>query len=644
MSQGDVFNRLPPEVIQHLAIVACGLTFLGPPSELAALMPVNRAIYSALCVQRNPVLHAHIFSVKFDSSAPTRRFSDAGEPLTVRSFAYELRRRWICLRRIRKVSNAGKLLVCSEADEREDLWLIYLMFIESDGRNCEQLAWAKINGYLRVILREKLATSSKPGYLVESTTRALGLWLMWFSTEIYTVAEETSSEIFSMFALLRPWALASHKYDILCAPYTHWQLPARDEPDLGEEPIAGIPGLGNFAYLDLRNRTEMVMHMRHHIQLAPPRASMAAIMAFIVRLERNGPIPAQPAPVIPNLPAQMQQLGHPGLTIYPRTRYPAFYGRGSIEFDGRVNRTGSAAYDIEWRRILQCGNPFADLKFKAMPMFRSGDLAGHWEGRSVFLTFDAFRNMVTGVLGVATSDPIAQQPHNWRIREHHLLHRRRLTPLGRESEEVTGEKVPVGAALDAYIPQEAQFIQHGGVRLRSAFELIDSLNIYIQPSDFSTRHLEVRIPDSAAPSGYRSYNYTTLDGPTDSPPTQIQMNSVVPEPASMEVDMSVSPDWEQLQSPSLGGNEFEEKILDTLITGEGCSGWGSFKLRGRVRAWDGLIILVKEYDRPTIYNSTRWLYKGYLVSGGNWVGRWRDTFTSVHLSGYEGVFSITRRY
>ncbi|KAG8715578.1 hypothetical protein FRC11_002753 [Ceratobasidium sp. 423] len=642
MSQGDVFSRLPPEVIQHIAVAACGSTLTGPPSELAALLPVNRAIHSALYVQHNPALHARIFSVKFDARAPTRRFADAGEPLTARSFAYELRRRFICLRRIRKVSSAGKLIVCSEENLREDLWLIYLMFIESDGRNTEQLHWAKITGYLRVIVRDELMAPSKPGYLVESTTRTLGLWLMWFMTEVYAVVAETSSEISSMHALLRPWALASHKYDILCVPYTHWQLPARDEPDLGEEPVIGTPGY--LADLDLRNRTEVVMHMGHRLQLAPPRASVAAIMAFMVRLERNGPIPAQPAPVIPNLPAQIQHPGHPGLTVYPRTRYPTFCGPGSTEFDGRVNRTGSATYDLEWRRILQCGNPFANLKFKAMPMFRPGDLAGHWEGRFVFLPFDAFRDMLAGVPGAVTNGPIAQQPHVWRIREHHLISRRRRIPLGRESDSVTGEKLPVGAPLDAYIPTGAQFIPHG------------------EPNEFISHRLEVRIPDSTTPLGYRSYNYTTLDGPTDLPPTQLPITEVAGVPKTVDMDMDLSSDWDRPQ-PTLGDgdDEFEEEILDTLITGEGHSSWGSFKLRGRVRAWDGMIILVKEYvrhpsplafpvadlspqDGPVVSGRGRWLYQGYLVSGGNWVGRWRDTFTSVNLSGYEGVFSVTRRY
>ncbi|CAE6535566.1 unnamed protein product [Rhizoctonia solani] len=371
--------------------------------------------------------------------------------------------------------------------------------------------------------------------------------------------------------------------------------------------------------------------MGRRIQLTPPRASVAAIMVFMVKLERNGPIPTRPAPVIPNLPADIQQLAHPGLTVYPRTRYPAFNGPGSTEFDGRVNRIGSAAYDIEWRRMLQCGNPFANLRFKAMPIFRPGDLAGDWEGRFVYFTPDAFWDMIAGVHATVTSAPIAQQPHIWRIREHHLVHRRRRTPLGREDDEVTGEILPVGAALDAYIPQAAQFIHHG------------------EPSEFSTRRLEVRIPDSTTPLGYRSYNYTTLDGPNNISPTQIQASFVVPESPSteMDVDVDMSLDWDQPQPPRLGDgdDEFDEKVMDTLITGEGQSPQGPFKLRGRVRTWDGLIIFAQEYNFPTVSGLGHLLYKGHLVSGGgNWVGRWRDSLTPVQFSGYEGLFSVTRHH
>ncbi|KAF8761334.1 mitochondrial carrier family [Rhizoctonia solani] len=639
------------------AVLGVVRKMVGPPTELAAMLAVSRRTNSALKVEQNPGLHARIFDVKFDSRAPTRRFQEAGQPLTALSFAHELRRRWIGLKRIRGVSGAGKLSVCSEEHEREDQWMIYLMFLESDGRNYQQLHWARVTGYVRTLIRDKLMPSPRPGYMHESTSRAIGLWLMWFLTEVYTVVAETQPETAQMHTILRPWALASHKYDTLCAPYTHWNLPSPDEPDLGEDPVLGTHH-HFLADLDLRNRTEIVMHMGRRIYLAPPRASVAAIMAFMVRLERNGPIPARdhPSPPIPPPPPgrfpSTIRPDHAGLTIYPRTRYPAFYGPGSPEFDGRVNRKGSAAYDSEWRRIVQCGNPFASPAFRSLPTFRPGDLAGHWEGRFVvssmvgitvarfthsphglrtpvnqFLTFDAFRDMLAGVLGAVTNGPIAQQPHVWRIHEHHLVQKRRRIPLGRDSDLITGEPLPVGAALDAYIPRDAEFVHHG------------------EPSEFETRRLEVQIPDETLPSGFKSYYYTTLDGPTDLPPTHIPTAEVL-SPTPPLIDMDLSSDWGQPAPPTLGDgdDEFEEQILDTLITGEGHSSWGSFKLRGRIRAWDGMIILVKDYDGPNTQGRGRWLYKGYVVSGGNWVGRWRDTFTSELLSGYEGVFSVTRRY
>lgn len=127
--------------------------------------------------------------------------------------------------------------------------------------------------------------------------------------------------------------------------------------------------------------------------------------------------------------------------------------------------------------------------------------------------------------------------------------------------------------------------------------------------------------------------------------------------------MDLAPDWDDAVYGSAwpaGDDEWEEEVIDTIITGEGHSSWGAFNLRGRIRAWDGMIILVKDYVSrirvplipahhapqagPTNAGRGRWLYKGYIVAGGNWVGRWRDTFTAERLSGYEGVFSVTRRF
>jgi len=79
--------------------------------------------------------------------------------------------------------------------------------------------------------------------------------------------------------------------------------------------------------------------------------------------------------------------------------------------------------------------------------------------------------MIAGDLGAATRGAIAQQTSVWRIREHHLLHSRRRIPPGSELSDATGEKLPEGAALDAFIPREAQFIHHDEVILCSALSL-----------------------------------------------------------------------------------------------------------------------------------------------------------------------------
>ncbi|WVQ78766.1 hypothetical protein IAT38_000857 [Cryptococcus sp. DSM 104549] len=78
---------------------------------------------------------------------------------------------------------------------------------------------------------------------------------------------------------------------------------------------------------------------------------------------------------------------------------------------------------------------------------------------------------------------------------------------------------------------------------------------------------------------------------------------------------------------------------EILITGRCRTSWGWAKVRGRVRAWDGLVTLCLAYGREP---SARWLWRGYLHTGGHLVGRWRDTFTPENMRGYEGGFGLLR--
>jgi hypothetical protein len=53
-------------------------------------------------------------------------------------------------------------------------------------------------------------------------------------------------------------------------------------------------------------------------------------------------------------------------------------------------------------------------------------------------------------------------------------------------------------------------------------------------------------------------------------------------------------------------------------------------VRGRIRSWDGLVILALEYPQHAM---SKWLWRGYLHTGGHLLGRWRDSVTDEHLRG-----------
>ncbi|KIR71562.1 hypothetical protein I310_04869 [Cryptococcus deuterogattii CA1014] len=104
----------------------------------------------------------------------------------------------------------------------------------------------------------------------------------------------------------------------------------------------------------------------------------------------------------------------------------------------------------------------------------------------------------------------------------------------------------------------------------------------------------------------------------------------------------VGGDGPLLTAGSKDMESFEEEIR-FLEQGNGYeisrTAWGWAQVRGRVRSWDGLVILCFSYSREP---GTRWLWRGYILTGGYLVGRWRDTFTPENLRGYEGAFGMIR--
>lgn len=86
----------------------------------------------------------------------------------------------------------------------------------------------------------------------------------------------------------------------------------------------------------------------------------------------------------------------------------------------------------------------------------------------------------------------------------------------------------------------------------------------------------------------------------------------------------------------LTSSAYQSRIQDILILGDGHSAWGSFTLTGRIRAYDGLVTMVKEY---TVREKGKWLYRGYVFGDTykTFTGRWRDTWNPETVTGYEGA-------
>ncbi|KWU46528.1 hypothetical protein RHOSPDRAFT_15251 [Rhodotorula sp. JG-1b] len=150
-----------------------------------------------------------------------------------------------------------------------------------------------------------------------------------------------------------------------------------------------------------------------------------------------------------------------------------------------------------------------------------------------------------------------------------------------------------------------------------------------QPQVWKLEERIVRLERGQKPGGRGSLlnaGFAVGEGVEASPPRSTRG----PSQSALGTSTDEEGDWTDVDADG----EYE-----ILLTGTGHSAWGQFVLKGRVRTWDGMFSIVKEYTPDT---RGRWIYRGMLV-GGNLVGRWRDTHTPTDMNGYEGTWLMTRR-
>lgn len=163
------FEKLAPQILANIGLYAGTSSFLGPPTDLVALLSASHALYRVLSYTANKHLWAQVFQLKFDIEAVDRRL---GERWTTSGcIAAEGRKRFAALKRIRHN-------VIAEGD----LWTAYLMMLESDGRNqCQLMEWSKLRDYLYRVIFYRASTRNGSSALWFSDTEgtALTIWLLW---------------------------------------------------------------------------------------------------------------------------------------------------------------------------------------------------------------------------------------------------------------------------------------------------------------------------------------------------------------------------------------------------------------------------------------------------------------------------------
>ncbi|KAG8900475.1 hypothetical protein FRC01_010126, partial [Tulasnella sp. 417] len=244
-------SDLPIEIFQEIAVqtVTSAAAPAGPPSAIRHLLLTSKQINNRLSFEANPSFYGEIFDAQFDTAALKRRFHSSR--LTAPCRAAELKRRWVCLKRIKQYARGRQAVwgypgypgIYSEKDKLQDAWLAFLMLTENDGQNMIQLSWANVVDWTRSFIHFDIhavsVNAQRTGQLpVVSESRALGLWLYWMTTKFDDVVNEPVAVLSKVNRMLRPFTFASWAYPSFFAP---WQLSHVPPPNTYIPPAAPPP-------------------------------------------------------------------------------------------------------------------------------------------------------------------------------------------------------------------------------------------------------------------------------------------------------------------------------------------------------------------------------------------------------------------
>jgi len=242
--------------------------------------------------------------------------------------------------------------------------------------------------------------------------------------------------------------------------------------------------------------------------------------------------------------------------------------------DGR-----SVAYDQDWYRLRTCYDPWGAAYRDRV--YKPGMLDGLWDGKWLMIPPNEFHTLLTEAQA-GTPFPHDfrrahhQFPMQFRIREHHQCNPDAVLPFD--------DNGP--GALCAWLPPGTRFVEREGMLC------VFNGNMLM--------------------TSYRTYNSFHRKKEDD-----------------VDVDTKHK-------------GPYGDGVYDILLTAETeptfGEAWGHHTFKGRVRDWDGLVVL----ERMPVEGQGRWIFQGYLHGQQNLVGRWRETATQFDAPGWEGAWSMAK--
>ncbi|KAF9238529.1 hypothetical protein BU15DRAFT_88368 [Melanogaster broomeanus] len=442
-------NRLANHgpILLNIAFYLAVDPFLGPPVNLRSFLLTCRAVYNHLSINNNSRLYADIFCHKFDCAAVERRLS--AKWTSAPCLAQELCSRFTALKHIRN----GKPSLPSD---RDALWKAYLMMLENDGCNEQQLfSWAKLPDWVQgaIALRSSPSPATSPGnspsHLCDPEGISLAVWLLWMTSSKESVRSEPDTLRTVLINAVLPFLVRGYQFPSVFAPDIHFYLPLCEEHGETATGFSGPPPL-----------VTQIQYFGHRLNLAVPPLTPAALLNFAVRREAwqdTVPLPSR----IANLPATREEailrnITSPMLTQEDVREFHCHTRTRFFERNHGGRGVASEQLDKEWFRLVGCYTPWAIERPLKGIVYPLGTLVGNWCGRMLVPDFQAHINAVVDQRVPSTSVPLVQERLSCRFEEHHCLSfdEPLLAPPcpGSEGEDV----------FNAWLPRDLRFTRRTG--------------------------------------------------------------------------------------------------------------------------------------------------------------------------------------